>query len=168
MEKSYNIRTITEQEIAAWDENGSWVKLRFQEASGSVTILSDYGHWSFFWMPAHRSQKLPDFLAGLLADYAGGKFLGESLHVYDREETARGIKDYILECRRDDSMTRQEARGHWEEIGLLEDGFDAWCLETTIADAWEMHRTIMNPDWRNFWDRLWVPFLVPALRELSS
>lgn len=65
-------------------------------------------------------------------------------------------------------MTRQEAREHWEEIGLLEDGFDAWCLETTIAGALEMRRTEMSPDWRNFWDRLCVPFLVPALRQLVT
>lgn len=165
----FSIKTITETEISASDSNGAWCKVRLQEDPGSVVILSDYGNWSNFWQPAHRSQKLPEFLAGLDADYAGGKFLGAGLDVYDEDRTRKTIAENILQSRREGDLSKDEARTHWNEIDLLDAGFDAWCQETTLPDAWEWgYGTIMEPDWRNFWDRLWVPFVVPALRELSK
>lgn len=168
MKPGCTVKTITETEISASDGH-AWVKVLLQEDTGSVVILSDYGNWSNLWLPDHRPDNLPAFLARLDADYAGGKFLGVALLVYDEDATRKGIVEHILEARRTLETTKEQAREHYDDLGFLDQGFDWWCGNTSLEDAWEWApRTVMNHDWRNFWDRLWVPFVVPALCELGE
>jgi len=143
-----------------------WVQLRFQESTGFVSIASDYGHWTYHWIPAHRHDSLGHFLARIDISYAGGKFLGAGLDEPDLEATVAHVKTWILESRKDEWLAKDEARSHWESLEYLEVGdLDGWLRETEIPDAWDSICTRMVPGWTNFWEHLWLPEIRPALAE---
>ena len=160
-------RQIKEHEILVRAERGEWVSLRLEESTGSVCILSDFGHWSYFWPPAHRGENLPKFLSRLCSDYAGGKFLGAALDVYDPQKTAAFIRETILEERRDGGLTKTQARDEWILSRDL-DSFEIWWNETELSDASEMRCTSTDHSWTAFWDRLWKPFVRPELLNLAE
>lgn len=143
---------------------GGWSYLRFQESTGFVSIASDYGHWTYHWIPRHRSESLGHFLARIDSGYAGGKFLGAGLEEPDEQATEDAVKAYI-----------EEQRGRWEddriesELALADaitcDGIQMWLYETTISDAYEMVVNRVVASWRVFWERVWEPLFRPALAE---
>ena len=144
----------------------AWVQVRLQESTGFVSIASDYGHWTYHWMPAHRHDSLGHFLAQIDSGYAGRKFLGARLDVYDFRKSSRRIKDEILADRRCGLLSKDKAASEWNLVVLLEEqGFDSWYFETSLQDAAEFHCTVMDPAWTNFWERLWLPEIRPALAE---
>lgn len=164
-----DVRRIEIDEIMVRLDNLGWASIRLQESTGSVSIQSDFGNWSYFWPPKHRTSSLASFLRGIDRGYAGGKFLGASLDVYDPEKTQKRIREHILESRRhgSSSMTKKRARKEWD---LSEDlgSFDIWWAETSLYDSSGLHSTSMSTDWSIFWDNVWVPFVRPALKDLEG
>ncbi len=78
----------------------SWAKLRYQESTGFVSIQSDYGSWSNSWCH-YGDRPLASFLLEINRDYAGGKFLGAAIDVFDVGESIQSVKRHILDCRRE-------------------------------------------------------------------
>lgn len=146
-----------------WD----WCKLCWQEETGHVIISSDYGHWQYYWNSIGK-KTLAQFLSGLDMHYMGGKMLGAGLHEYCEASTIQCIREHITQYRRDGSYTKEFARTEFDNVRRLEDGyyqdFREWYEATKIEDAYELRRDRVRPCWEQFWNRLWVPFVVPALK----
>lgn len=142
-----------------------WCDLRFDDRRGFVSIASDFGHWTYHWMPQHRHDSLGHFLGRIDRGYAGGKFLGAGLGELDREATVKKICRHILEMRREGALTREQARDEWELTGVAEESLERWYYETSISDAYELAAYRESPAWAGFWERLWEPLIQPVLRE---
>lgn len=154
------------KEIYVRDDRRAWCRLLWQD-NGWVIILSDYGHWAFWW--GHRgNQSVPKFLSQLDREYMGGKMMGEQLYEFSLESTVQAIREDIIDSRKTCGMTKEEASSEWALAQQLEDGelsFDAWYGESSMVDGYECHRKEVCGTWRHFWDRLWVPLVQPVLAE---
>lgn len=163
METTTRITQATFDEIVVHERE--WARLLWEESSGRVFIASSYGCWSFCW--THIGERsLREFLADLDMEYMGKKMLGSHSHVFSLEGTVQCIKEWILRYRKDRSFTKQEAREEWDIMLKFKCGwidFGEWYNETNIDDAYECSQNEMAPEWRHFWERLWVPLIQPIL-----
>lgn len=160
---------VTFQCIAA-KSNHEWANLYWREETGRVIINSSYGDWSFSWR--HRGdQSLAAFLYKLDMDYMGGKMLGINYYVFSRTKTVECIREHILEERRRAGLTKDEARTAWDNFVQLEDGdisFETWATnEDVLGDTFDFHCTEPEPSWFHFWNKLWLPCIVPELKKLT-
>lgn len=55
-------------------------------------------------------------------------------------------------------------------VGILEyfESFDLWQSQTEIECSREFYSTVIDQQWMAFWDRIWVPFVQPALKDLAG
>jgi len=158
---------ITEFHEIKANDGFSWARVLWED-SGRVIILSDYGHWSYWWGHRGEGVTVPRFLAKIDMHYAGGKMLGVALWVRDDDATVEAIRETIIELRRTGAIDKDTARSEWERCEQFEAGdipFDAWCMDSEIDDAYECHRRKVCSEWEQFWRRLWEPHIVPVLRQ---
>ena len=97
--------------------------------------------------------------------------LGAGIDVFSAEKTRASIQEMIIDWRKSQDLTEREARDEWNLCKSIEDewSFGDWLRETELHDAWDWARsTEMDYSWRNFWDRLWTPLIVPELRRLAE
>ena len=146
---------------------GEWAVIRFEESSGHVSIVSDFGSWSYGWPPRHRGPvSLGRFLAVINIGYMGGKMLGADIDVPDPVATEKSVKETIIEWRNDGSFTAEQAREEWDLADeIASSGIEYWLHQTSLHDAWEMPCTCMNNSWQMFWERLWEPLIRPELAK---
>jgi hypothetical protein len=134
---------------------------------GLFAARSDYGDYIHYWPSRHRGESWADmrqFALQVEPGYLMGK-LGKR-DQYDAEPTLLGVKRHILESRRNNWMTSEEAKCEWvilKECCYLasEEDFRCWLEETEIGDAWEMCSRTYPSDLKAFAHRL-----MPRLREL--
>lgn len=160
------IKETVFKEISVRGEHGIWARLFWEESTGRVTINSDYGDWSYCWSSIGK-QTLQSFLAGLDSHYMGKKMLGQHYDVPDDEGTVQAIKEMIIQMRRDGEFDKDAAREEWDNVKAYARGdcdFRGWCDDTNITEAWEVHQTKADNSWVMFWEKLWVPLIVPILR----
>lgn len=165
--------TVTVQEVRYQEihvqTKHSWCRVQWQE-NGRVVILSDYGDWSYWW--GHRgSASTATFLAQLDCDYMCHKLLGSHSQEIDTQRTYRAMQDAVLQARRDGLLTKDEAREEWDRVQDFEGGdrsFEMWVQDSALDDAYEYKCHKLSSDWQNFWDRLWVPHVKPALQEFVA
>jgi len=142
-------------------------RLCWQDETGHVIIASSYGHWQYYWTSI-GNRTLAQFLAKLDMHYMGGKMLGIGIDVNCDRSTIQCIREHIIEYRRDCTYTKEFAREEWQTVDSWESGmlmdFREWCETTKIDDAYELRRKIINPSWEQFWNKLWVPLVVPVLK----
>ena len=167
--KAVEAKDVVYREISVRDSHSSWARLLWQD-HGRVIILSDLGHWSFWW--GYRGDAtVPECLTDLNVDYMGSKMLGSKLWEYCLESTVQCIKESVIQARRFD-IDRDEAREEWGLMLELEQGycdFSIWAQQTGLTDCYELRRDRIVPEWERFWNRLWVPLIVPALiREIEN
>ena len=161
------IRKAEFHEIYVRNAQSAWCKLLWQD-NGWVIILSDYGHWAYWWGHRGEGVSVPKFLSNLDRDYMGGKMMGTALQEFSLESTVKAIREMIVYDRKCCGMNKEEAANEWALVKQLEDGdlsFEAWYGESTMADGYECHRTEVCGTWDAFWNRLWVPFVVPVLKS---
>lgn len=161
------IRKAEFHEIYVRNDRSAWCKLLWQD-NGWVIILSDYGHWAYWWGHRGEGVSVAKFLAGLDRDYMGNKMMGQSLMEFSLESTVQAIRETIIFERKSCGMEKEEARSEWELAERLEDGdlsFEGWYGESSMVDGYECQRKEVCGTWSNFWDRLWVPMVVPVLKS---
>jgi hypothetical protein len=142
-------------------------------SDGYFSSVSAFGNYSHGWWH-HGRGDFREFLIGL-ADDPG--YVYRKLHSgndrYDEDATLKAVKQYIVECRRDGSFTREQARAEWdllEEHERLENeiAFHDWQRATDIGDAWEFWHTAPEPNCWAFCTRV-MPKLAEVLRaELET
>lgn len=150
--------------------NHEWANLYWREATGRVIINSSYGDWSFSW-PYRGDQTLAAFLCKLDMDYMGGKMLGADYYVFSVDETKKSIRNYILDARKQTDLTKEEAREVWDHFTSFRDdyiSFEMWANEESIlCGTFEFHCTEPESDWVHFWNKLWLPCIVPELKKIN-
>lgn len=161
------VRTAEFHEIYVRNEHSAWCKLLWQD-NGWVIILSDYGHWAYWWGHRGEGVSVAKFLAGLDRDYMGNKMMGQALMEFSLESTVQAIRESIISDRKTCGMTKEEAASEWALAQLLEDGmlsFEQWYGESSMVDGYECQCKEVCGTWDGFWKRLWLPLVVPVLKS---
>lgn len=160
--------TFVSTKIAARNKFG-WAILSWDE-QGLVTLTSDHGQWTYYWT-AIGSLTMPAFLAKIDRDYAGGKFLSsKEYRVADVEATVEAAKRQILELRREGEISEATARMEWNEVKLIgsDNSITTYIHNSSIPEVYECCRTMENPRWVRFWEKLWAAELRPELKRLAA
>lgn len=132
-----------------------------------VAINSDYGAYAFLW--THATGTWMEWLAGLDFDYAMKKLAeGRLYRPMPIADALAKLRKLVIERRREDSMTRADARELWNVTT------EWWWEETQPADfyrkldetthlasrfeLWDYSWEEVNPSHVSFWEHIWVPF----------
>jgi len=147
------------------------------DTGGNLTIAGDYGDYSNYWGAMGTGGVIP-FLKSLNMDYMAGKLGVEKK--FDLEATCLGIKNLIIEQRRTNYVTGEQARSAFDEIESIEsermDSKDAFCYM-----FWSAHSAFepfmdspdlvedIHPRFKTFFSQVWQPFINDlAARELTT
>lgn len=143
-----------------FEEPFGWAIFSINDVTGEFAIQSDWGNYQHRWNTSHLGEshtKHPMPLTHFLAVGNDPYYVTDKLH-YDRKDrenyspdkTEQGIKEYILQERREGSLEREEAREAWDELGYVDfgspDSFmyslnDTHTLKKVLAeDTWEYIR----------------------------
>lgn len=139
------------------------------EKSGRIMIASDFGSWDYYWGDTGPTFK--EFLTRVDRYYVSNKFGANRW--FDLDSTLEGYKKRVLECRKDENISADEAREIYNEIKELEgcsgeNEFVSmmWTLPKLMSfydGTPDMVRTI-TPGFREFWESVW-PVFVERLKE---
>ena len=154
----YRIRNIENSWFA-------WADITIDEnvESGRISISSDYGNWSYYWSSCGCSFK--EFLCGVSIDYVAEKF--RESHWFDQEATIQHLKHIIIEQRKQDDLTEEEARSYYNLIETdLEHIQDQTVFEIALhqselsqIDEWFEVSTNISPSFNQFWENPWQAFI---------
>jgi hypothetical protein len=146
------------------------------DRSGRIQIASDFGDYQRYWGACGKSFK--EFLCSLDMHYAAGKFGANDW--FDHDKTIRGYKLSVIEYRRNESISKEEARKIYDEINDVDtkggcttsnelvnyiSGKDA--LMEFFDYMPEVTRDI-TPQFRKFWATAWVVFINELKREAKE
>ena len=143
--------------------------------TGRISIASDYGSWSNYWGACGKGFK--SFLASINEGYVAEKFGAEPR--IDVEASAKSWRNRILESRREEHITDEEARDAWDEIeGLAMYGHSQVEAELLQSNHLiEFLREWADYDWfeyepcprfARFWKEIWPVLLAEFARETES
>jgi hypothetical protein len=139
------IPSVTEtvlKTLWARNESHAWVKLLWDEKTGWVHILSDYGNWAYYW--GHRGEKtVAEFLLQLDHQYMGKKMIGEGYFEFSLDKTVEDIRVYLANMFDEglDEVTVESEKSLLEQLKSGEIDFRYWCDETSVEVACEFART---------------------------
>lgn len=143
--------------------------------SGRLLIDSTFGVYGYCWTHIGATKSFPDFLASLDMEYMGIKMLGSDAHEYDYRQTKNEIRHHIKQLRRQRKLTKDEAEEEWclSEDVECESTYHDWLVDSKIPDVCELEYgdllvQVMNHQWQAFWNKLWVPLVVPELRKIAQ
>lgn len=149
-----------------------WGIIIIDPRNGMVLCYTDYGNYNYNW--SHRGeQSIFQFIGKISFDYAMSKFLGAKQTV-NVERTLLAFRKHVLEYRREESHTAEDAREMWDALNEAEDeGFHGSSLGHFLAaspiaeniDEWYDFICYEHPsEARGFWDHIWTP-LVAHIQE---
>lgn len=134
-------------------------------STGMFAVTSDYGDYAYAWR-SHGTNDFRVFVANLAndTDYFMRK-VGAGDKIYDGDATLKAVKRAIVEYRRSESWTKDEARREWDLLDLhngLEsrEDFALWYDDTRIECAYELVEMSFKPSLVTFANRV-----LPRLRE---
>ena len=81
------------------------------DSTGFFSAVTDYGNCAFRWSST-GTKDFREFMKGSPSYYIN-KLFGEGKE-YQGDQTVEKIKRYIIECRREDSLTEEQARHEWD------------------------------------------------------
>lgn len=151
------------------NNNGEWGVFVLDCEHNTVFSHTTYGDYNYSWH-AHGCDNLAHFLLEIDIHYAMGKFKGMTHKVLDDVATDNYIKEMLIEDRRDNAITQEQAREAWDHI---EQGhvdytngdtfYHTICENETlymyVADDGLSYQTKMDNSCERFWEMLWKPFL---------
>lgn len=157
---------------------GTWLADVILRSDGYFSAVSNCGGYAFRW--GSPGMEFRAFVADLEddADYLCGK-LGRRTW-WDGAATLTGIREYILESRREGGWTKERAAEEWrtladalspwterspsehEEMDILQ--FHDWSSATKLDDAGEFATYDYEPQLRAFCREV-MPVLATAIRE---
>lgn len=170
---------IVEKEVAESyivRNDGEWSRIFLQEGAredgnrwGYISFISGFGNRGHCF--SHIGKRpFAEFLVGCDWDYLANKFWGLETRQFDFDESVKALKLLIVEKRRGDDITKDEARECWDEIGDLEPSRDEGFFSAQIyyscdalmkhADMYESGgvEKVSNPQCDGFRDSIWQPF----------
>ncbi len=150
---------------------------------GEITIHSSFGTWGHIWTACAVPFKR--FLQQVEFDYAFTKFMGTKLQRFDGEASAREVLKSIVNERRSNGMSKDDAREAWNAFTYVrheaecgEHDFGTAMLHVadslgrshpmydSFADASSWPRvTSHDVQAQGFWEQLWPLFVGELRRE---
>lgn len=176
------------EELASYvvrsDKYGYWGRATIKEwdKGGLIQITSDFGTYEFTWTSI-GDQTLREFMVGLNFGYAMGKLTDDrGVSEFDGEATEKAMRHQICELRREDGISKDDAREAWQDLDIwLDDSapgqvfchtvvndcttyFDKVCYNQpeNIPDM-----TRVRPSVQGFWDEIWPMFCAVWKSELN-
>lgn len=129
----------------------TWAIAVVHDASGCLSLVTDYGNWSHRWSQAGLGDRtLHTFLARAGADYVLRKVMdSKQREVFSKAKTVASLRDAVCQRRREGACTREEAREAWEALDGWDPELDADdCpdyapreVAAIVRDAWEYGHT---------------------------
>ncbi len=158
----------TVYKIRVKEPHSTWADITINENSGAVDIQSDYGNYSYMWN-CIGDRTLRDFLISLDYQYFMGKAAANNGYKFSLKESIKLIKQEIVESRKLEDTTKEEARECWDDLSEIEEYssgetsyFEAVCRTTNLF------ATIFGEDFhgvpsadehcpsaKGFWDIFW-------------
>lgn len=155
-----------------------WAHIFIDEKTGTFAAVSSFGNFSHIW--THRGgETLKEFLLDL--DY--GYFMGKTAHSKGRQfshkKTIQGVKETILERRREGRISKADARDAWNDLELIDTigSVDHFFHELTESrdlmnaldgDCYDISCDEDDPQCRGFWDKIWPEFKAMITPKVTS
>ena len=148
-EKSKSEFTFTKSKIEKYDIRwgaGEWAIFSIDEKSGMMQCLSSYGKWSYAW-PHHGRKTFKHFLLEMERDW---DYLLRKVSdpVFDFDQSVKYWKKHIIDVRRENSCTKEQARDAFDVINDLNIDDAGYC-----ASVLNSSHAIREAD-PYFWDVL--------------
>lgn len=140
--------------------------------AGRIQIASDYGDYQSYWGACGVPFK--EFLAKIGIDYAAKKFGANDW--FDHEGTLTSYRNDVLNYRRHERITKEEAREMWDEIKAL---YDCSGKEEFVAEMYQKDALMdfydhcpdlkkdITPQFKTFWHTCWQVLLSEFKKELE-
>ncbi len=148
------------------------------DQSVSVMATSDYGSFDHYW--SHCGGEPKDFLCGLDFQYTMKKLTNGKLYIPDPSGYRKEIKENIIEARKENYLTKEQAKTAWDEMLAIQDEYekgDIFFKELyeheffeQVFGACEGLPSSTEPDHCavDFWNDVWTPFIESLRKELAE
>jgi hypothetical protein len=119
-----------------------WAVLFLDEASGCVSINSDYGDFAYRWSQSGRGEgvSLKQFFCEVSAEYLAEKFMGPGARAFDLDATKAEFKKEIIKKRRGTGffpyLEKNEARDLFDEIDRADSQTADLFMAYLSKEAW--------------------------------
>lgn len=172
--------TITKSQVECYKlrhESGLYwadINVDANENKGRIQIASDFGSYQYYWGACGCSFK--EFLIKIGIDYAAAKF-GEDKW-FDFDETIKSYKKTLIQYRREENITTEDAREIYDEIKELEE--ECPYRENDFVVIIQGKEKLMkffewtpslcyeiSPQFKNFWNMVWPVFIEKLNEEIS-
>jgi hypothetical protein len=143
--------------------------------SVSFTATSDYGTFDYRW--THCGGEPKAFLCKLDFQYAMKKLTGGKLYIPNPNGYRKEIKEKIIEARKENYLTKEQAKTAWDEMLAIQDEYkkgeiffnelyEHEFFEQVFGDC-EGLPSSTEPDHCavDFWNEIWTPFIQELKKE---
>lgn len=146
-------------------ENSEWARVVIDPSTGLFLCYGGTGNYNFSW--AAPGPDFFDFLQELNFDYAMGKFLGNEKHL-NVQKSVQAMREYVLDYRRDATLTAAKARELWDAATELAGEYHAHLPAALEKSAFARHysqwydllRYDHGPQAKWFWQLIWQPLML--------
>jgi len=175
-------KTLTET-YSMRGEKCLWAKINLDcgDESVNVMISSDYGDFSHYWGRCGMNPK--KFLTTIDMHYAMKKLMHgtDNLYCPDSNERLKSFKKLIIEKRKYNYITKEEARIAWNRIiriiNRTGDNDEVYFNECFNSEEFEniiydIESIPMDTKMKNmvieFWEDIWLPFIEYLKKEIED
>lgn len=151
-----------------------WAKINLDcgEESVNVMISSDYGEFNHYWGYCGMNPK--EFLIKTDMNYTMKKLMGGSDNMYepDFKERLKSFKKLVIEYRKENNITKEQAREAWIKILSIfdycqnsNDIYYSECINSEELECilYDSESIPENTKKKNtvieFWEDIWIPFI---------
>jgi hypothetical protein len=138
---------------AGWD----YVWLTYHQEKGFISITSSYGNWSYIWSSMGEGTTLSQFFSQADKFYLSNKLWDhkQKKTYFDLQQGITDIKEEILRERKEEVLSRKDARNLYDLVEDLEevDGYDD-PSEHRFMEAFMDHRILSEwnqEPWESHW-----------------
>lgn len=184
MSNAKNIINVNKGQVDIYkirhDNSCIWgdITVEFGKTSAQLMINSDYGSYAYNWFSTGENPK--QFLCRLNMPYAMEKLSDYKLYEPDTQKYSGEIKKKIIEGRREDYLTKEQARESWDDmLGILDDYpggdllFHGLIEHKHFGDVFGDYEALpsatrVKPKHEHFWNNIWIPFVEELMREMAK
>lgn len=154
--------------------DGATIFLDSNATSGTISIVSSYGNYSYYFSSTGMNFK--DFLSKLNFDYFMKKTYPKYMK-FNFEDTINQYKATILEDRRNQDITKEEALEYWEDLNYIEDCGNDINYFFSELDGTSFGKNYLIDDYYDtvikkpcvqavgFWEEVWPKFMEILQKE---
>jgi hypothetical protein len=116
--KSLEVKQVAKSYHFRFEETFGWAIFTVNDSTGELNIQSDWGDWAHRWGGAGLGGKT---ISQAIASWTDAHYLCDKLHYgkdrdqFDGVETRKGLRERILEKRREMDISKEAARELWDE-----------------------------------------------------